>query len=447
LGTAHGLGDGTVAIHSRAGRVAALLDDRAVTLPIALDADAPYWSPVRSITADHPDGALVVTVDDVGPHRDLYHWRLAARLDAEELRHFGDLLTDAWALIVRDHPARAKAYLAGLSSLVPLERPASGAPVSAASRQASGSVAVAVPADAPTLALLLIHEFQHMKLGALLDLVPLHQAHGVARHRAPWRTDPRPIGALLQGAYAHLGVADFWRKWSKAGGGSVAELEFAYWLAQTDEATRTLAASGELTPEGECFVAGMRGTVRMWAEEAVSPAIRSTVDDLLVASAIGWRLRNLCPRPDEIALLSRLWQAGQRPSTIDILDLRPAADPTPARLLGIARSLWQRAAGEPVEEQDVAVRAYLDGEWDVAAKEFQAAVWATPSDMDGWVGLCLAGNRAGAGGPVAQVLATRPELFVALYRELRATGPGPDLGDLAEWLTKGATSAAARYRS
>jgi hypothetical protein len=227
----------------------------------------------------------------------------------------------------------------------------------------------------------------------------------------------------------------------------VAELEFAYWLAQTDEATRTLAASGELTPEGECFVAGMRGTVRMWAEEPVSPAIRSTVDDLLVASAIGWRLRNLCPRPDGIALLSRLWQAGRCPSTIDILDLRPAADPTPARLLGIARSLWQRAAGEPVEEQDVAVRAYLDGEWDVAAKEFQAAVWATPSDMDGWVGLCLAGNRAGAGGPVAQVLATRPELFVALYRELRATGPGPDLGDLAEWLTKGATSAAARYRS
>jgi HEXXH motif-containing protein len=448
LGTVDGLGDGIATVHSGAGRVAVVLDDRMVTLPVPLDAPATQWSPIRAITVEHPGGGLVVTVDDTGPYRDLYHWRPAARLDAEQLRRFGDLLTDAWALIMRDHPVHARAHRAGLSSLVPLERPASGALVSAASRQASGSVAVVAEAtDAPSLALLTIHEFQHMKLGALLDLVPLHRAHGAARHRAPWRTDPRPIGALLQGTYAHLAVTDFWRMRRRADGGVAAELEYAYWLAQTEEATATLAASGELTPEGEWFVAGIMETLGVWAQEPISPDIRSTVTDLLTASEADWRLRNLFPPIDGIELLAGAWQAGQRPSTIGASELRPPSAPMPATPPRIAQSLRHRAAGQPIEEQDVAVRAYLDGDWDVSAKEFQAAICDKPSNVDNWVGLCLACSRADPGGPVAQVFSVRPELFVAVYCKLRTTGVAPDLDDLARWLTASVTSGAARYRS
>ncbi|MFC7484659.1 HEXXH motif-containing putative peptide modification protein [Luedemannella flava] len=61
------------------------------------------------------------------------------------------------------------------------------------------------------MALLLIHEQQHMTLGAVYDLVPLCVTNGEARHDAPWRLDPRPVPALLQGTFAHLGVTDFWR--------------------------------------------------------------------------------------------------------------------------------------------------------------------------------------------------------------------------------------------
>jgi uncharacterized protein len=71
---------------------------------------------------------------------------------------------------------------------------------------------VALPEDGETLALLLIHEFQHVKPGAMLDLFELCDPVAAGRlFYAPWRDDPRPVEALLQGTYAHVGVTDYWR--------------------------------------------------------------------------------------------------------------------------------------------------------------------------------------------------------------------------------------------
>ena len=61
------------------------------------------------------------------------------------------------------------------------------------------------------LAVTLVHEFQHIKLGGLLHLAPLHDREPTRRLYAPWRDDPRPLGGLLQGVYAFTGVTDFWR--------------------------------------------------------------------------------------------------------------------------------------------------------------------------------------------------------------------------------------------
>lgn len=60
------------------------------------------------------------------------------------------------------------------------------------------------------LALLLIQEFQHVKLGAVLDLYDLFDPADDRLLHAPWRDDPRPLEGLLQGTYAHLAVTDFW---------------------------------------------------------------------------------------------------------------------------------------------------------------------------------------------------------------------------------------------
>src|SRR5581483_603165 len=60
-------------------------------------------------------------------------------------------------------------------------------------------------------AVTLAHELQHLKLGALLDIVTLALPDDGRRYYAPWRDDPRPLGGLLQGAYAYFGVSGFWR--------------------------------------------------------------------------------------------------------------------------------------------------------------------------------------------------------------------------------------------
>ena len=85
----------------------------------------------------------------------------------------------------------------------------------------------------------MVHEFQHSKLWA------------------PWRTDPRPLGGLLQGVYAFLGVADTWRALAaRPALGDLAMREFAEAREQVDVALGELTGAGALTPAGEVFVDG-----------------------------------------------------------------------------------------------------------------------------------------------------------------------------------------------
>jgi uncharacterized protein len=133
-------------------------------------------------------------------------------------------------------------------------------------------VGAALPQDADTLALLLIHEFQHVKLGAVLDLFELCHPADQQLFYAPWREDRRPAEALLQGAYAHLGVTDYWRiRRHRADGpeAMAAEERFARWRVLTAETIDTLAGSGALTPLGTRYVEGMRATVMPWLDEPV----------------------------------------------------------------------------------------------------------------------------------------------------------------------------------
>jgi uncharacterized protein len=180
------------------------------------------------------------------------------------------VLGEAWAIIERDLPAYAEGIGAGLSVIVPLASPERGQDVSATARDAFGAVAIALPRDAATLALLLIHEFQHVKLGAVLDLFDLSDPADSRYYYAPWRDDPRPLEGLLQGAYAHVAVADYWRvqsvKLGITGDALQAAAAFARWRDEVLDVIDTMSRSGSLTRLGERFVAGMRRRVEAWSE-------------------------------------------------------------------------------------------------------------------------------------------------------------------------------------
>ncbi|GGO16732.1 hypothetical protein GCM10010116_33810 [Microbispora rosea subsp. aerata] len=225
------------------------------------------WRPARRLTAP----GLSVVLEDTDPHRHCHGHPASGRLTEAEAAEWQRVFAEAWAVIESDHPAYAPGLRAGLTTLVPLDPPEGGGSASSAARNAFGAVAVAPPADPATLALLLIHEFQHVKLGALFDLVDLYDPAHTGLYYAPWRREsPRPIEALLQGVYAHLAVTDFWRVRRHLRDDGTGEVQFALWREQTARAIDDLDGSGGLTPLGTRFVAGLRRTLEPWLDEPVS---------------------------------------------------------------------------------------------------------------------------------------------------------------------------------
>jgi uncharacterized protein len=106
-----------------------------------------------------------------------------------------------------------------------------------------------------------MHEFQHVKLGAILDLYDLYDPSDDRLYYAPWREDRRPLEGLLQGTYAHLAVSDYWRVRQQATTGAESRLaaeRYAFWHGHTRTAIETLAESGSMTTLGMEFVIAMR---------------------------------------------------------------------------------------------------------------------------------------------------------------------------------------------
>jgi uncharacterized protein len=250
----------------------------------------PDWEPVRLLRA----GDFTVRLEDTDPFRDCYEWRPAGRLTTAEATAWQAQFEEAWSLIERTYASYARGIAAGLTVLVPLANDRPGQEISATARQAFGAVAAALPASGADLALLIIHEFQHVKLGALTDMFDLYDHTENRVFFAPWREDPRPFGAILQGVYAHLGVTDFWRLRRHSLDGSAAmdaAERFARWRMLTAEVTETLRSSGALTPLGIRFVQGMSVTVEGWLGERVSEEAEAAAGRWAAKRRASWQRR------------------------------------------------------------------------------------------------------------------------------------------------------------
>jgi uncharacterized protein len=349
---------------------------------------------------------FTVSIEDQDPYRDCYGSEPASTGSAASLEK---LLPDAWEIIRSRHPAHADAIAGGLQAIVPLRPSPDGASISAASRQAAGSVALAVPPTAEELALLLIHEDQHARLGALYDIVDLFRPDARGRFHAPWRLDPRPTGQLLQGVYAHLGVILYWRQRWLASGERLAAVEFAYWLEQTRMAAATLAAGGELTPPGERFVKGIQSTLAACGDVEVPADIRVGVQRMVLAQTVRWRLENWEPFPGEV----EAWRSGGS-AAVGIAAagrLRPADRARPAGLPGIVAALHASLVGVPHPPADPADGALVAGDLSAAALGYAERMAVDPVDVDAWVGFAL----TGAGSPhSAEDVVRRPDVLVRL---------------------------------
>lgn len=413
------------------------------------------WVALPAVRVEAAGNALTVNLDSLDPYRNLRTPAPPQPFPAEEVGRWRDLLSQAWRLLVDTSPQLAQSLARGLFSIVPQPPAEPFRTMSASAGDAFGSMIVSELRDATELAVTMVHEFQHIKLGALLHLTPLHRGEPAQRLYAPWRDDPRPLSGLLQGVYAFTGITEFWcavRQRMSGGVGDLAQFEFARWRRQVSLVLARLAELPELSDAGRRWLAGLTTTADRWRGEEVPAAPLAAATACVADHRIRWRLHHLRPDPSLVAALATAWRQGTARPRLPYPEPVVVADPAARGLDARAvLRMWRmtdpagfgalRAAPSTIEEQvagaTAADLALVDGEYDRARTEYLAELAADPDRPSSWAGLGLV-LAAESPGPAADALRERPELVRALHRAVRDSGdPPPDPVAFAAWVGGG----------
>lgn len=225
---------------------------------LAAGEPAAGWQPTRRL--DFAGRQLLL--DDTDPFRHGLGWPPADRISSAEALRLQRLLSEARESVTREVPQYATSLDVTMQAVTPLAADPAGRLRSGSKRDAYGAVGIGPVPDADALAVLLVHEVQHLKFGALVDVYDLVDHDCRAFVSVGWRPDPRPIEAALTGAYAHLAVADIWRA-RKDRSAAAAENHRMYrdWVIA---ALAKVEGTGGLTANGRRFVSAMRETIASW---------------------------------------------------------------------------------------------------------------------------------------------------------------------------------------
>ncbi|WP_311726900.1 aKG-HExxH-type peptide beta-hydroxylase [Streptomyces lonegramiae] len=418
-----------------------------VPLPSDLTRETGGWRPLRRLHGRHPVHPCSPYLDDLDPYRDFLRPTAPRRLSQPEARRWQEHFDSAWSLVAGQSNVDPAGVADCLISVVPVRYPARAEPFSASSPESYGCVLLNPPADAATLAASLIHEAQHVKLSALLDLVPLIRGGMEEIHYAPWRVDPRPLRGLLHGTYAFLGVTAFWRAHRHAVADETtpaAEFEFALRRSQTFHGLRTLRAHAELTGLGDRFLRGLEDTLTPWLNEPVPDGPLRAAEDLNLDHRLLHRLHHLRPDPGRTGQWAQAWRVGRPPpDALPATTLRASRTAVAARAALIRLRLRDPAGFDQLREKPEerpldGMDAPLDADLHWAAGDTAAALdgyrdrlAAHPDDLPAWSGLALTLPT----GPAREALRGCPEVVLAVHRALRDPSlGGPDPVALAHWI-------------
>lgn len=383
--------------------------------------DAPEFFPVCGHAAVRHGWCLDVDLDDATPYRRFSAPEPPRPLPHEELVAWRDDLDEAWEVLVRWHPRFAAELSTGLTSLAPISPPSRV--VGASASAAFGGVAVS-RADSPTfLAATLVHELQHSKLNALLDLVVLHTGSATELVYVPWRDDPRPLTGLLHGVYAFTSTVEFWhvqRRRVPESVGPRAVFTFAHRHMQVWAAVESVTACPDLTVFGTRLVEAAASRLARCSLDDVPDEMVDAVGTIMVEHRARWRVRHVRPAAAYVQEALRAWCGGisqplerDHSSTVEP-DRREYLPPERIRLLTM-KTLAPARFAEFVENPDsrasTADVAFVSGDYDVALAAYSRRLLSTPTDGDAWIGLGLTLRATGDNG-VARVLLERPEVVV-----------------------------------
>ncbi|MFI7678073.1 aKG-HExxH-type peptide beta-hydroxylase [Actinophytocola sp. NPDC049390] len=421
---------------------------------IALDGSDEAFFPARR----HTSTSHGLTVDAWLDHHDPYHGfgppSPPTELSDVDLADWRKLVDEAWHVLTRDHRPYAREIATGLRLLVPIE-PSSGT-VGESSPSAFGGVRLSACDSATEFAEALVHEMQHSKLNALLDLVKLTDGHRAQRYLAPWRDDPRPLTGVLHGLYAFTCGVEFWlAEADVADENEQIRFEIAFRRTQVRHALRALDGDPHLTNAGRALVDAVSARLEVCERTPVLDQLSTVVTAMVDDHQALWRLRHARPNPEVVDAVAAAWCADRPPPTwadrtrISAEDTRrlPANRRNLLHVKAVDRELFTsltRGRGSLPGSTPYADAAFCTGDMEAAADAYHRHLTSRPDDVQAWVGLGLALR---AQGRDAASLLDRPELTVAVHRRIRVlTGRAPDPLAMVAWLAP-ATAASCRSRS
>jgi HEXXH motif-containing protein len=402
----------------------------------------PGWSGTPAIRADGGGPSWTLLLETGDPYLDRYTLPMRTSMPADEVADWRERVRTAWQIVAERHRWAAGPMADVISVIVPLT-PHSGTDlVSATSPAAYGAIATSWPPDEVTLAETLVHEFQHVKLCGLLDMVPL-AASGEQRVYAPWRQDPRPAGGLLQGVYAHLGIVRFWQAQQHAeadpDGLLRAQVLFARWRRAIGETVQTLLDSGSLTPAGVRFAERLRAQGQQLMGAPVPAEAAQIAAEVALDHRLTWQLRHVATDVSGLANAYRRgepYPGGARTWTQE--DVRKVDSGLRSRLLNLrylepARYRALCAGGVlPLSEAD---RLLLERSSEAAVQAYRTRIADSADPQpDAWIGLALALHQLPPSPPLTALTAGLVQM-AEVHARLAGSGFRTDPLDLASWFT------------
>jgi hypothetical protein len=365
------------------------------------------------------------TIDDIDPYRTFDAPEAPRRLDAEEFGDWGERLDEAWAILVAEHPDHVPEVAATGPVIVPI--PPRGSLVASSSAASFGAICLTPPNSPATLAETVVHELQHSKLNAVLDLVTLHESSSNRLCYAPWRHDPRPLSGLLHGVYAFTGVVEYWRRQWLAKPDTQAAFMFAHHREQVRAALAWLGPAPELTELGARFLEITAERLAACDDVAVPDDVLAAVTVLGAETRLIWRLGHMAPPDEHVADLARRWLAGEPLPRLAESELRPdhcAHTPSGLQALITMRVVEpERFAATPAHAEPGA-RELARGDHAAAVVAFADRLRTNVHDDAAWVGLLVA----------ARADELPPETVAAAYHRIRAVGGAPpDPVSFVDW--------------
>jgi HEXXH motif-containing protein len=401
----------------------------------------PHWrgTPLVRVTADGQTWEVLLETAD--RYLDRYTHPMLGTLTATEVATWRNRIQAAWELLVRHHEWAARPIADGVTVIVPL---ASRSDLdSATSPAAFGAIATSMPPSPVSMAETLIHEFQHIKLCGLTDMVPLAEPCD-ERGYAPWRDDPRPIGGLLQGVYAFTGIVRFWdvQRHLETEPDDILRASVLYerWRQAVELVTRTLLGNGLLTSAGVRFVTLLRDRGQRQGGGSVPTEAIEIASEVALDNWLTWQLSHTALDAAGVAALAAAYQRGERlgdrqlPEARIENDIRKIDSIARSRLLNMRYQEPQRfrqlSAADP-PECSPADALLVSGNASAAAAAYRTELAAEP-DPAAWIGLALAVRRLPA-IPAQTAFSTLLPLLFEMHAYLASQGIETDPLDVVAW--------------